>query len=209
MFQLNIFLIILVYGFYDLIKVKYLSSKVNYSDINENTKISFFDEIKNVDYYAWIIVLIMFLLYNFQFFNISDSQTLYYFYSASAQIFAALLGIVAMFGILILQKNEFKAKTKNNVLKNGIKGFLIIYISVIILSITGILVSRNITLDRMSLVPEIIDVSSTRDLINSIIFELSFLMIPAALLYLYAMIVDFLKLDESDENKSQTNLDNY
>jgi hypothetical protein len=208
-FQLNILLMIVVYGFYDLVKVKYLSPMVKYSDINENKTISFFDEVKNVDLYAWLIVLIMFLLYNYQFFNILDCQTLYYFYSATAQIFAALLGIVAMFGILILQKNECENNTKNDVLKNGIKGFLIIYITVIILSLTGLLVSRSITLESMSLIPRNMDINSMRGLVNSIIFESCFLMIPVALLYLYAMIVDFLKLDDAKGNGSQTNLENY
>lgn len=194
-FQLNIFLMILVYGFYDLVKVKYLFLSPEYSEKSESDHISFFNEIKGIDMYAWLIVLIMFLLYNYKIFNVSDTQTLYYFHSAVSQIFAAILGIVSMFGILILQKKE--NETKNNILKKGIEGFLIIYLSVIILSITGILVSRDITFESLSAITWSLNMDSTTKLISSTIFELSFLMTPIALLYLYAMIVNFLKFDDT------------
>lgn len=200
---------ILVYGFYDLVKIKYLFLLPRYSGKNRNFHISLFDEIKNIDIYAWLIVLIMFLLYNYGIFNVSDSQTLYYFHSAVSQIFAAILGIVSMFGILILQRNENRNKIKNNILKKGIEGFLIIYLSVIILSTTGILVSRDLTFESISPINWSLSINSITNSISSIIFELSFLMTPIALLYLYAMVVNFLKLDDTKENVTQTNLDDY
>lgn len=153
----------------------------------------------NADLFAWIIVIIMFYLYYYKFLNISSCQTLYSFFSSIAQMFASIVGIVAAFSIFILQQYSGENEIKRTTLKNGISGFLVIYIFIIILSVIGILVSNDITVN-MSLLKSGADIALTRDLIIPIIFEFSLLMFPIALLYLYAMIVTFLKFDDISES---------
>lgn len=199
--KLSVFVIILVSAFYELVKIKYLSSPIEYIGTNEskNTNTNIFSEIINADLFAWTIVIIMFYLYYYDFFNVSDCQTLYYFYSSIAQMFAAIVGIVAAFSIFILQKYEGETEVKRSKLKNGITGFLIIYVFIIILSVIGILISNDTSPINMSLLRNDIDMAITKDLFNPIVFEFTLLMFPIELLYLYAMIVTFLKFDDINE----------
>ncbi|MDD4532038.1 MAG: hypothetical protein PHW22_01175 [Bacilli bacterium] len=200
--KISLFIIILVSAFYDIVKIMYLSPTIEYVGIDKskNTNTNIFSEIINADLFAWTIVIIMFYLYYYDFFNISDCQTLYYFYSSIAQMFAAIVGIVAAFSIFILQKYEGETEVKRSKLKNGITGFLIIYVFIIILSVIGILISNDTSPINMSLLQNDTNIAITKDLINPIIFEFTLLMFPIALLYLYAMIVTFLKLDDISES---------
>jgi hypothetical protein len=172
-------------------------------------KLRSFIEIGFIDLIAWIITITIFLMYFYQIVNVSD-QILYYFYTTVTQVFAAILGIIAAFGILVKQKYEDESKIKRDVLKNGIKGFLIIYTAVILLSVNGILISSSVASDNISLFQKNPDITTvSKNLIYPINFELTFLMAPIALLYLYSMIIDFLKLDndKEDENKKIYNKD--
>lgn len=148
------------------------------------------------------ILLLMFLLFYFDIFIISETQpTLYYFYSTSAQVFAALLGIVVMFSILILQKEEKENADRKKFLKKGLKGFTILYIIIIVFSITGIVIKDTVEFNPIEKIPENPDINVFRDVLNMSIFELILLMIPIALLYLYAMISSFLNWDATFEIK--------
>lgn len=200
--KISVFIIILVSAFYDLVKIKYLSPHIEYvgTDKSKNTNTNIFYEILNADLFAWTIVIIMFYLYYYEFFNISSCQTLYYFFSSIAQMFASIVGIVAAFSIFILQQYAGENEIKRSTLKNGITGFLVIYIFIIILSVIGILTSNDTIPVNISLLKSGADIALTRDLISPIIFEFSLLMFPIALLYLYAMIVTFLKFDDISES---------
>lgn len=200
--KLSLFVIVLVNAFYELVKIMYLSPPLEYIGTveSENTNTNIFSEIINADLFAWTIVIIMFYLYNYKFFNISDCQTLFYFYSSIAQMFAAIVGIIAAFSIFILQKYEDENEVKRGKLKNGITGFLIVYIFIIMLSVIGILISNDTSPINMSLLQNGTDIAITKDLINPIIFEFTLLVFPIALLYLYAMIVSFLKFDGTSKS---------
>jgi hypothetical protein len=200
--KISVFIIILVSAFYELVKIKYLSPSIEYvgADESKNTKTNIFSEIINADLFAWTIVIIMFYLYHYNFFNIPSCQTLYSFYSSIAQMFASIVGIVAAFSIFILEKYEGENEVKRSKLKNGVTGFLVIYIFIIILSVTGILISNDTIPVNMSLLQNDTDIVFTRDLISPIIFEFTLLMFPIALLYLHAMIVAFLKFDDISES---------
>ena len=200
----KIFILFLVYGIYYFIREKYLPKSIE-SSIEENITYekSVFSEVWNMGFLVLNILLLMFLLFYFNVFTISETQaTLYYFYSTSAQVFAALLGIVVMFSILILQNEEKRHADRIKILKTGLIGFTILYIIIIVFSITGILISDTINFNPIEKMPEIPDINVFKDVLNVSIFELVLLMIPVSLLYLYAMISSFLNWEAKFEIKS-------
>lgn len=200
----KVFILFLVYGIYYIIRERYLPKSIE-SPIEGNItfKKSVFSEVWNMSSLVLYILLLMFLLFYFNVLLVSENQpTLYYFYSTSAQVFAALLGIVVMFSILILQKEEKRHADRRKILKIGLKGFTILYIIIIVLSITGILIKDTINFNPIEKIPEILNISVFRDVLNVAIFEIILLMIPVALLYLYAMISSFLNWEATFEIKS-------
>lgn len=200
----KVFILFLVYGIYYLVREKYLSKSIKSSlEGNITYTRSVFSEVWNMSHLVLYILLFMFLLFYFNVLVVSETQpTLYYFYSTSAQVFAALLGIVVMFSILILQKEEKEHMDRRKLLKRGLTGFTILYIIIIVLSITGILIKDSINFNPIEKIPENPDINVFRDVLNVSIFELIYLMIPVALLYLYAMISSFLNLDAVFEIKN-------
>ena len=207
--QLLILLYVGVFTFYQMLRIGYLSSPIShrFASFGEPALLFSIKEMVNFDsLVSWIGTLIL-LLYTYQILSISNSQTLYNFYTAMAQIFSSLLGIVAMFGILLLQMNKTDEKS-SDILKNGIKGFVIIYMTMIMISITGMLISRTISIGKILFISftQNLDKISSINLLNCVIFELSISMAPIALLYLYVMIVSFLKVNE---NISETTLFDY
>ena len=200
----KVFILFLVYGIYYFIREKYLPKSIE-SSIEENITYekSVFSEVWNMSFLVLNILLLMFLLFYFNVFTISETQaTLYYFYSTTAQVFAALLGIVVMFSILILQNEEKRHADRIKILKTGLIGFTILYIIIIVFSITGILISDTINFNPIEKMPEIPDINVFKDVLNVSIFELVLLMIPVSLLYLYAMISSFLNWEAKFEIKS-------
>ena len=200
----KVLILFLVYGIYYFIREKYLPKSIEFS-IEENITYekSVFSEVWNMSFLVLNILLLMFLLFYFNVFTISETQaTLYYFYSTTAQVFAALLGIVVMFSILILQNEEKRHADRIQILKTGLIGFSILYIIIIVFSITGILISDTINFNPIEKMPEIPDINVFKDVLNVSIFELVLLMIPVSLLYLYAMISSFLNWEAKFEIKS-------
>lgn len=199
---IKVFILFLVYGIYYIVREKYLMQSIK-SPYGENVtyKKSIYLNVWDVSYLVVYILLLMFLLLYFNVLTISESQpTLYYFYSTSAQVFAALLGIIVMFSILILQNEENnKSNERNRFLKKGLVGFTILYIMILILSFAGIAIKDTVNFNSIEKIPEESDINMFRDILSISIFEFVFLMIPAALLYLYAMISDFLKWDATFE----------
>jgi len=197
----KLFILFLVYCIYNLVREKYLVRYMeSASKGNVIIKKTIFSEVWNISASSLLILLIMFLLFNYNVLTISDSRsTLYYFYSTTAQVFAAILGIVVMFSILILQTNEKKHDERKKFLKDGVKGFAIIYMLIIILSIIGILAKTTIDFNSIVNIPDSPDVNTVQNIFSMTIFELTLLMSPAALLYLFAMISDFLKWDATFE----------
>ncbi len=197
----KVFILFLVYGIYYLVREKYLMQSIKSPSGESITyKKSIFSHVWNINHLILYILLLMFLLFYYNVLTISEIQpTLYYFYSTSAQVFAALLGIIVMFSILILQKEGEKYDDRNRFLKKGLVGFAMLYIIILVLSFAGIAVKDTVNLNSIENIPEYPDTNMFRDLLSAGIFEFVFLMIPAALLYLYAMISDFLNWDATFE----------
>lgn len=208
----TILLMFLVYEIYNQIKIRYLPSIYQKNDNTNLEQMKPFYLIRNVDLYACILVLILYMLYNFDTFNV-EKQTMYYFYSSIAQVFSALLGIVIMFGILILQ-TEKKSDTNSEhsiFLKNGLVGFSFLYILVIILSMLGILVVNDIIQENA--ISLILGTSYSaigiQNFFNMTVFEICFLMAPVALIYLYVLVTEFLKLDSDENDKFQKMMSDF
>lgn len=199
----KVFILFLAYGIYYLVRERYLPESIKSSmEGNITYKKSVFSEVWSMGLLVMYIILLMFLLFYFNVLVVSETQpTLYYFYSTAAQVFAALLGIVVMFSILILQKEEKQHADRRRILKKGLKGFTILYIIIIVLSITGIVIKDTINFNPIEKMPDMPNLSVFRDVLNVGIFELIFLMIPVALLYLYAMISSFLNWEATFEIK--------
>lgn len=200
----KVFILFLVYGIYYLVREKYLLPSIK-SPYGENTtyKKSIFSHVWDVNFLVLYILLLMFLLFYYNVLTLSEIQpTVYYFYSTSAQVFAALLGIIVMFSILILQNEDKVSDERNRFLKKGLVGFTILYIIILILSFTGIVLKDTVYPNSIKSIPEYLDINMFRDILSVSIFEFVFLMIPAALLYLYAMISDFLNWDATFEVES-------
>lgn len=200
-------LLFLVYAIYDFTKIKYLSTVEEKN--KKPTSVNAFSAILDVDYIAWIIVLSLFMLYNFNIFNL-DKQTLYYFYSSTAQVFSALLGIVVMFGILILQdKREVSKASEKIFLKKGLIGFSFLYIIVIMLSLSGVLITNDIFQENDMQTFNNYDPVNIQNIIDMGVYEMTFLMIPVSLLYLFALVTEFLKLDSAEETEYQKTFSDY
>lgn len=199
----KIFILFMVYGTYYLVKEKYLVESIKTPKENTFFINNIFSEVSKMSNLVLYLIFTIFLLFNYNVFTVSEIQpTLYYFYSTTAQVFAALLGIVVMFSIFILQKGDNFNDERRKFLKKGLKGFTILYTIVIIFSITGILVKDTINFNPIEKIPDEPDVNTFRDMLNVFIFESIILMVPAALLYLYGMISDFLYWEATIESKS-------
>jgi len=201
----------LIYTIYDYIKMKYLPTVYKKSKTeNPNNITKYFSSVYDIDLYAWVIVLALYMLYTYGAFSV-EKQTMYYFYSTIAQVFSALLGIIIMFGILILQREKETSEKLNRIifLKKGLLGFSLLYVFVIMLSILGILVVNDIVQgDSLNLFLAY-ESEDIRNFLDMSIFEMCFLMSPVALLYLYALVTEFLKLDQNEDDEFQKMLSDF
>ena len=202
----KILLLFFVYGLSSLIREKYLIESVK-SDLGVGTtfKRSVFSNVASINNLTSMSLLLIFLLFYSDVFAI-DSQSILYFYSTTAQVFAALLGIIVMFSILILQKDSEKDDGRKTLLKKGLVGFTILYILIIMFSNMGI-VLNNLDYLNSEKLPENLTTVDLKGLLSVSIFEFVILMIPMGLLYLYAMISDFLEWDATFETKMGQGLD--
>ncbi|MCD4821646.1 MAG: hypothetical protein K8R11_06185 [Methanococcoides sp.] len=207
----TILLMFLIYTIYDYIKMKYLPTVYKKSKTeNPNNITKYFSSVYDIDLYAWVIVLALYMLYTYGAFSV-EKQTMYYFYSTIAQVFSALLGIIIMFGILILQREKETSEKLNRIifLKKGLLGFSLLYVFVIMLSILGILVVNDIVQgDSLNLFLAY-ESEDIRNFLDMSIFEMCFLMSPVALLYLYALVTEFLKLDQNEDDEFQKMLSDF
>ena len=189
----KIFTLFLVYGIYDFVKEKYLVQSMGYSKSFSYEK-SVFRKVWKIDEVCRLLLVVVFLMSYYNIPNVfSEKSALYYFYSTTAQVFASLLGIIVMFGILILQ--DEKEPKRNEFLKNGLIGFAILFILTIIISMNGILFGNDIIPNTIDKIPWKNSVDNLSNFISIFSFEFILLMIPIAFLYLYAMIYDFLYWD--------------
>ena len=202
----KILLLFFVYGISSSIRERYLIEYIK-SDIGAGSKIkkSVFSNVASINNLTLISLLLIFLLFYSDVFAI-DSQSILYFYSTTAQVFAALLGIIVMFSILILQKDSEKEDGRKTVLKKGLVGFTILYILIIMSSSVGI-VLNNLDYLNSEKLPENLTNADLKGLLSVSIFEFVILMIPMGLLYLYAMISDFLEWDATFETTDGQGLD--
>ena len=202
----KILLLFFVYGISSSIRERYLIEYIK-SDIGAGSKIkkSVFSNVASINNLTLISLLLIFLLFYSDVFAI-DSQSILYFYSTTAQVFAALLGIIVMFSILILQKDSEKDDGRKTLLKKGLVGFTILYILIIMFSNMGI-VLNNLDYLNSEKLPENLTTVDLKGLLSVSIFEFVILMIPMGLLYLYAMISDFLEWDATFETKMGQGLD--
>lgn len=200
-FEFAVFL--LVCSLSDYLKLKYLGVQ-----IGELKYSNLFLNVSKMEAGGSNIILLFFLIFYWNLVEITNiGQTLYWFYSAVAQIFAALLGIVSMFTIMILTSSSFDLKSKDEMdnqkrevkqkIIAGLKGFVGIYVAIIILAILGIVIklapnieifNNNFSFNMLS------NVDILHNLFSISIFELTLLMTPLALLYLHALILDLMEL---------------
>lgn len=198
----KLLILFLVYGIYYLIRQKYLIKYIK-SDIKPNItyKRTIFSEVWNVNHLILYSLVVIFLLFYFNVLSIFGTQSILYFYSTTAQVFATLLGIIVMFSILILQKNDEKQGNRNRFLKRGLVGFTILYILIIFFSTMGVVINEIDHSNSIEKLPENSVRNDLKVLLSVFFFEFIILMIPVGLLYLYAMISDFLQWDATFEIK--------
>lgn len=154
----------------------------------------------------WNIPLLsfFFILEAFGFSNLFgtiDATTIHWFYSTIAQVFAALLGIIVMIGV-----SQFIIK--NPTIIKALKGYTILYIIVILISLFGITfihenyeneidLSNQINLGFNILIPstqsEEINFPGANQIFNSMIFIFSLVLVVGSLLYLYNLVNIMLK----------------
>lgn len=115
-------------------------------------------------------------------FGTIDAATIHWFYSTIAQVFAALLGIIVMIGVSNLIE-------KNPVIIKALKGYTILYIIVILISLLGItFISENndSEIDLSALMQS--TQSDFNQIFNSMIFISSLVLVVGSLLYLYNLV---------------------
>ena len=96
-------------------------------------------------YFEWIALPSIFFVLsniNVDLLDSINSETLYWFYSTLSQSFSAILGIIAMISIYILEISN-KEKQEFILFRSALKGFIILFFVIIILSLMGILFVNN------------------------------------------------------------------
>lgn len=143
---------------------------------------------------SFYLSLIVFLAYCAGFFELSHNA-IRSFYGVIAPVSANMLAIVTMFGVLFLQR-EAGAKggsEKPRVIANGLKGFAMIFTIILITAIIGSLtISESGVLSIGSAYQFSFTKGSLGKITESIFFEFMLFFVPSAMLYLFAMISDFL-----------------
>ena len=114
-----------------------------------------------------------------------------------------------MIAILQEERKTGEKSIKIIFLKNGLIGFSLLYVFVIILSITGILVVNNVFQENVVEALSTYSPIAIQYFINITLFETIFLMTPVALFYLYALVKEFLKLDEIEDSEYQKSMSDY
>ena len=109
--------------------------------------------------------------------------------------------------LLILQKGYDQHGGRKTVLKKGLVGFTILYILIIMSSTMGTVLNNLDYINSLKKLPGNIADVDLKCLLGVSIFEFVILMIPMGLLYLYAMISDFLKWEATFETKLGQGLD--
>lgn len=156
-----------------------------------------------VNFLPGIIVLMVSILFVFDL-GILNSATLYTFYSALIGGFFALLGIVAMFGVFILDRIE----NDKVYLSNLFKGLIIIYIISILTLTIGLVTlpkdSKNepyLDISHNSLIPDIPlkerQLSSNHQIFGKIVFTASLGFLLSSLAYLYKIVSELLNQSKS------------
>jgi len=136
--------------------------------------------------------------------GILESATLYAFYSTLITGFFALLSIIAMFGVFILRQNEIDRKN----LSGLFKGLITLYIIAILFLTLGLITLPKNSEDKISvdltystLIPNSSlnerQLSNTEQIFGKIMFAASFGFLVSSLGYLYLMVSEMLKKEQS------------
>lgn len=172
-----------------------MKQKISY--LLKEITLSILRRMHEIDFKASGLIFFILLLHYWGLFEfLYDQNTLYWFYSTIAQAFAAILGIIiAMCGVMMWLSQE-KAETLRNFVL-GFKGFTIIFILIIIISLVGLMtmLCPNFTaLEEHGFGLSTVwnNKDAIQNLFGILVFEITLLLIPAALIYFYALIAAFL-----------------
>lgn len=134
--------------------------------------------------------------------GILDSATLQSFYSTFIQGFFALLGIVAMFGVFILDR----IKVDKDYFSKLFVGLIILYIIAILVFTTGLITipydsgTGSLDLSYDTLVPNIPlnerQFSDNSQIFGVIVFTSTLGLIICSLAYLYKMVIEILNIED-------------
>lgn len=117
------------------------------------------------------------------------------FYEAVIYAYVGILAIVIAFTVLVIQRGTQKNRTEH--LKRALEGLVQMYVIFALIAITGLLLGTDINgevLTRSVEPSEILgSVNAFLNISRILTIEFTILAFPAGLLYLHAMIKDFLK----------------
>lgn len=149
-------------------------------------------------------ISILFILESFgisEVFGVIDTVSIHWLYSTIAQVFSALFGINILIGVFILDKKM--EKTLREKLLHALKGFTILYIIVIFISIMGIAIhhetdneseikANNIDLKLDTIIPDVSfeerQLPDRNQILYSGLFTIILTLIFSSFIYLYELI---------------------
>ena len=135
---------------------------------------------------APLIVLVLFMLVDL---GPIDLTRIHSFYLTIVQAFFTVLGIVFMFGVFILQTRDL---TNGAQLKNALAGFSSLYATVILLSLTGLLLTKStVNFSRHHLLTSKIDLSA--ETLSGGLFFFTFCLVLASTAFLLVLLLLFLR----------------
>jgi len=157
------------------------------------------DVLRNLSGIRWslYIVLIFFLCLFYFLVTQADMERpdFSFFYQAVIYAYLGILAIVIAFAILVIQRRTQKQATEH--LRRALTGLVQMYIVFVLITVTGLLLGTDVNgeiLTRSAELSEILSsVDSFLNICRIIAVEFSILAFPAGLLYLHAMIKDFLR----------------
>lgn len=155
------------------------------------------------------LISILFILESFgisDVFGVIDTESIHRLYSTIAQVFSALFGIIMLIGVFILDKKE--EKTFKQKLLNALKGFTILYIIVIFISIMGIAIHHETDIDLKldTIIPdgsfEERQLPDSNQILYSGLFTIILTLFLSSFIYLYDLIQIVFKWGSEIETKN-------
>lgn len=117
------------------------------------------------------------------------------FYEAVIYAYLGILAIVIAFTVLVLQRRSQKQATEH--LRRALAGLVQMYVVFVFITVAGLLLGTDVNVEVLTRSVELSEILGSLDAFFNICrilaIEFTILAFPAGLLYLYAMIKDFLR----------------